>query len=180
MVYKILGKFDTYMFWSQYWRSLEWKPLNGPQGVKEGLIWYFARFIQYKLGWFWIWWMIQDHFSFILSLWYIILCCEKHIPRYRNLDKAGHVKELKDKGHVIPIKLSELDEGWFISDDQLTYFFSKARDRVVGGGQRSRVAICSRTPTFWGIPSYTEEVYNRTERQSISESSTNRNHAPVV
>ena len=43
MVYKPLGKFEPYMFWSQYCRSLEWKPLNGPQGFKEGLIWALTR-----------------------------------------------------------------------------------------------------------------------------------------
>ena len=30
------------------------------------------------------------------SWWYIILCCEKHRPRYRNLDKADPVNKLKD------------------------------------------------------------------------------------
>ena len=39
------------------------------------------------------------------SWWYIILCCEKYIPRYRNMDKADPVKKLKDQGHVQPIKI---------------------------------------------------------------------------
>ena len=34
VVYKILGKFETYVFCIQGCISLEWKPLNGIQGVK--------------------------------------------------------------------------------------------------------------------------------------------------
>ena len=48
MVYKLLGKFEPYIFWSQVCRSLECKPLNGTQGVKEEFIWDLARFIQHK------------------------------------------------------------------------------------------------------------------------------------
>ena len=43
MVYKPLGKFEPYMFWSQCFISLEWKPLNRTQWVKEGLIWVLER-----------------------------------------------------------------------------------------------------------------------------------------
>ena len=43
MLYKPLGKFEPYMFWSQGCRILEWKPLNGIQWVKEGLIWALSR-----------------------------------------------------------------------------------------------------------------------------------------
>ena len=42
------------------------------------------------------------------SWWYIILCCEKHSPRYRNLDKDDPVKKLKDQGNVQPIKLTRV------------------------------------------------------------------------
>ena len=35
---------------------------------------------------------------------------------------ADPIKELKDKGNGRPIKLSELDDGWLISDEQLTQF----------------------------------------------------------
>ena len=36
MVYKPLGKFEPYMFWSQGFRILEWKPLNGSNESKKG------------------------------------------------------------------------------------------------------------------------------------------------
>ena len=51
MVYKILGKVDTYEFWTQGCRSLEQRPFNGIQGFKEILIRDFARFTKNKLGW---------------------------------------------------------------------------------------------------------------------------------
>ena len=51
MAYNLLGKFEPYMFWIQGCRRLDLKPLNGIQGVKEGLIWALERFIQQKLGW---------------------------------------------------------------------------------------------------------------------------------
>ena len=38
------------------------------------------------------------------------MCCDKHSPGYRSLDKACTVKELKDQGHVRSIKISELDD----------------------------------------------------------------------
>ena len=41
----------------------------------------FGEVIQHNLGWLWTWWMVQDHFSFILYWLYIILCFKKHIPR---------------------------------------------------------------------------------------------------
>ena len=104
MVYKILGKFDLYMFCRQLCRILEWKPFNGIQGAKEGLIWALARFTQHKLGWFWTWWMVWYHFSFILYWWYIVLCFEKKSLIYISLDKAVHVNKLKDKDHVLPRK----------------------------------------------------------------------------
>ena len=126
MVYKLLGKFETYIFWRQCSRSPDWKPLNWIQGVKEGLLWDYARFTQHNLGWFWIWWMVWDHWSFILYWLYIVLCCEKHRPRYRSLDKASHIKEIKDQVHVRPIKCSELDYGWLTDNEQLTRF-RKAR-----------------------------------------------------
>ena len=113
MVYKPLGKFEPYMFWSQGFISLEWKTLNGIQWFKEGLIWALARLFNK------IWvdyehdeWL--DHFSFILSWWDIILCCEKHSPRYIILDKAGPVKEPKDQGNVRPIK--RIRVGWRMVD----------------------------------------------------------------
>ena len=40
MAYKLLFYVYPYIFWGQVCRSLEWKPLNGIQGVKGGLIWY--------------------------------------------------------------------------------------------------------------------------------------------
>ena len=43
MVYKPLGKFEPYIFLSHGFRSLELKPLNWIQRVKEGLIWDFSR-----------------------------------------------------------------------------------------------------------------------------------------
>ena len=76
------------------------------------------------------------------SWWYIILCCEKHIPRYRNLDKADTVKKLKGQGHAQPIKfirvvwrmvdcrravntfLAKLESGlWVGSKDQSRHLF---------------------------------------------------------
>ena len=46
--------------------------------------------------------LISLQFHIILVI--IVLCFKKHSPRYISLDKAGHVKELKDQGHFIPIK----------------------------------------------------------------------------
>ena len=43
ILYKLSGNFLPYMFWSQGFISLDWKPLNGLQWVKEGLIWALAR-----------------------------------------------------------------------------------------------------------------------------------------
>ena len=57
-----------------------------------------------------------SQWSFILSSWYIILCCDKHTPRYINLDKAGLVKELMDQGHVQLIKMIRV--GWRMVDYQ--------------------------------------------------------------
>ena len=45
MVYKPLCKFGPYMCWSQCFRNLEWKPLNGIQWVKEGLKWDLSRLL---------------------------------------------------------------------------------------------------------------------------------------
>ena len=110
MVYKLLVKVETYMFWSQFCRSLKLKPLNGIQGFKERLIWDFSRFTQHKLGWFWTWWMLQYHCSFILFWYYFIYCCENHSPRSVSLDKSGQIKELSYPGRVNPIKWSSV--GW--------------------------------------------------------------------
>ena len=52
MLYKILGKFFTYMFWRQGCRILEQKFLNGLQGDKEGLKWVLKMITQHKLVWF--------------------------------------------------------------------------------------------------------------------------------
>ena len=49
MVYKPLGKFESSIFWSQDFRSLDLKPLNGLQLFKEGLIWALEKVIQHKL-----------------------------------------------------------------------------------------------------------------------------------
>ena len=154
MVYKLLGKFEPYMFWRQGFRSLEWKPLTGLQRVKQGLKWAFGKGYSTQVGLI----MnikndlrsIQIHivslalalawegkilgleskekiqpasqWSFISPSWYIIIYCEKHSPRYRNLDKADPVKELKDQVHVWPIKLSKLDDGWLIAEEKSTRF----------------------------------------------------------
>ena len=75
--------------------------------------------------------MVQDHFSFIVFLWYIILCCEKKNPRCRSLDKAGPIKELKDQCHIISINdHSWMMKGWLPMISW--YVFRKARERVVG------------------------------------------------
>ena len=39
------------------------------------------------------------------------------------MDKSGPVKEIKYQGNIRPIKLSELDDEWLISDEQLTRFY---------------------------------------------------------
>ena len=122
MVYNILGKFDPYIIWIPGCISLEWKTLNRLKGYEEGLIWALARFIKHKLGWFWTWWIVRYHFTFILSCWYIVLCCEKHSPRYRIMDKAGHAREINYQGHVRPRKWSELDYGWLIANKRLINF----------------------------------------------------------
>ena len=58
-----------------------------------------------------------SQWSFILSSWYIIICCYKHLSRYRNLYKADPIKELKEKGHVWPIKMIRV--GWRMVDWQI-------------------------------------------------------------
>ena len=103
-------------------KTIEWAPMS-QRRVNLG----FGKVIQHKLGWLRTWWMVQNHFSFILSWWYIIICCEKRSPRYRSLDKAGTVKDLKYQGHVRPIKWSELDDGWLIDNDKLTRFYQSQR-----------------------------------------------------
>ena len=112
MVYKILGKFELYMFWIQGCRCLEWKIWNGIQIFKEGLLWSLARFTQCKVGWFCTWWMVWYNFSFILYWWYIVYYCEKHSPMSRSLDKSGNGKWFKDTGQVRPRKWSRV--GWRI------------------------------------------------------------------
>ena len=155
-------------------KTLEWDPMS-QRRINMG----FGKVIQLKLGWLWTWLMVQDHFSFIWSWWYIILCCEEHSTRYRSMDMAGPVKELKDWVHVRPIKLSELNDGWLIADKQLTRF-RKYGDWILG-----RVKI-SELKSVQG-PKYSEkdlvlkeEDSKRTERLSVTESITNRNHVPVV
>ena len=74
--------------------------------------------------------MVRDHWTFILYWWYIIYCCEKHIPISRSLDKACHVKKIKDPSHVRPIKWSRfvwkmVDWKWVVDK------FRKATDQVV-------------------------------------------------
>ena len=123
MNYKILVTFEPYIFWRQHCRSLQWKQLNGIQGFKEGIIWDLENFIQHKMVWFWTLWTVLYHSSFILSYSYIVLCCDRHSPRSKITDKAGHIKELKDQGHDRPIKWSELDDGLLIVDEQLTHFY---------------------------------------------------------
>ena len=105
-VYKLFGKFDPYMFWSPVYRILEWKPLNGIKVFKEVLIWDLERFNQHNFCCFWIWWMFQCHFNFILYWLYIVLCCEKQSPRYRSLDMDGHVKEINHQVNPRPRKWS--------------------------------------------------------------------------
>ena len=88
MVYKPLGKFEPYTFQEPIFqkpgvKTLKWAPMSQIR-VNMG----FGKVIQHKLGWLWTWLMVQVHFSFILCWLYIILCCENHSPRYRNLDKT--------------------------------------------------------------------------------------------
>ena len=102
-----------YIF-SQGCRILEWKSLNGIQGLKEGLIWDLSRFTKHKLGWFWTWWMVWDHFSFILYLLYIIIYFDNHSSIYNSMDIYSHFKELNEQGHFIPRKWSIF--GWQMVD----------------------------------------------------------------
>ena len=91
---------------------------------------------------------------------YIILCCEKPSPRYRNLDKAN-VKKFKDQGHVQTIKLIRVE--WRMVDCWRavnTFFFSKARKRIVGRVKRSE------SPSVQVSQSSEEDlvVWNRNQR----------------
>ena len=156
MVYKLLVKFEIYMFWSQGCRILEWKSLKDFQGFKKILIWYLTRFTQHKLGWFWTWWIVRYWCSFILYWWYIVLCFDIHSPRYRILDNAGNVKEIKDQVYVIPKKRSRVV--WLIVDYQWAVDTFQQRLRAdFSEGQRIIFVIYSITPIFWGGPSFMVE-----------------------
>ena len=67
MVYRPLGKFEPYMFWSQGCRSLEWKPLNGTQRFKEGLIWALTRLFNTS----WVGYEHDEWFEITSFLYYL-------------------------------------------------------------------------------------------------------------
>ena len=168
MGYKLLDKFEPYMFWSQGWISLEWTPSNGIQGSKEVLIWSLARFIQHKLGW-----SENDEWSEITPVSYYLDDILYSVVRSTSPYTEVWIKLATSSKSRIKVMLEQennqscMMDGWLPTSGW--HVFSKARDWIVG-----RVII-SELPSIQG-PQYSEEdlvVWKRNPRslrghQSVS------------